>query len=155
MPEDLLGILKLCLLALLYLFFLRVLWAVWNEIRGPSVRDAKPPRAARASGRGGRKARREAPTRLVVASGNGHARQAYEVDTELTLGRAPGCQVRMAEDTFVSQHHARVFLADGQLLVEDLGSTNGTYLNGQRVTVAVPLRRGDSLQVGRTVMEVN
>ena len=154
MPENLLGILKLCLLALLYLFFLRVLWAVWSEIRGPSVRDAKPPKA----GRAGRKVttRRAGASRLVVASPNGgkQGRRAYEVAGELTLGRAPGCQVPLEDDTFVSQVHARVFVVDRQLFVEDLGSTNGTYLNGQRVSAATPMRRGDSLQVGRTVMEV-
>ena len=160
MPENLLGILKLCLLALLYLFFLRVLWAVWSEIRGPSVRDAKPAKAASAgrAGRAGRKAtaRRAGASRLVVTSPNGgkQARRAYEVGSELTLGRAPGCQVPLEDDTFVSQVHARVFVVDGQLFVEDLGSTNGTYLNGQRVSAATPMRRGDSLQVGRTVMEV-
>ena len=155
MPENLLGILKLCLLALLYLFFLRVLWAVWTEIRGPSVRDAKAPKAPKA----GRKAatrRATGATRLVVSSPNGgkQGRRAYEVGSELTLGRAPGCQVPLDDDTFVSQVHARVFVVDGQLFVEDLGSTNGTYLNGQRVSAAMPMRRGDSLQVGRTVMEV-
>lgn len=152
MPENLLGILKLCLLALLYLFFLRVLWAVWNEIRGPSVRDAKPPK------QGGRRSGRKSDgaSKLVVASPNGgkRDRQSYDVATELTVGRAAGCQITLPADTFVSQHHARVFVREGHLFVEDLGSTNGTYLNGQRVTAAMPMRRGDSLQVGRTVMEV-
>ena len=152
MPENLLGILKLCLLALLYLFFLRVLWAVWSEIRGPTVRDAKPPKPGRKSGT----RRADGASRLVVTSPNGgkHARRTYDVGTELTLGRAAGCQVPLDDDTFVSQLHARVFMVDGQLFVEDLGSTNGTYLNGQRVSAAMPMRRGDSLQVGRTVMEV-
>lgn len=168
MPENLLGILKLCLLALLYLFFLRVLWAVWNEIRGPSVRDAKPPKSAGKSVsagkpvralRGGRRTRRAAAaaaaSRLVMAGANGAGNQSFEVATELTVGRAPGCQIPLSADTFVSQHHARVFRTDGQLFVEDLGSTNGTYLNGERVTAAMPMRRGDSLQIGQTVMEVS
>jgi pSer/pThr/pTyr-binding forkhead associated (FHA) protein len=60
----------------------------------------------------------------------------------------------MSDDTFVSQLHARVFQRESQAYVEDLGSTNGTYLNGNRVATATPLRRGDRLQVGSTVLEV-
>jgi len=54
----------------------------------------------------------------------------------------------------VSQLHARVFARDGQYLVEDLGSTNGTYLNRARVTGSIVMKRGDRLQVGNTVMEL-
>ena len=58
------------------------------------------------------------------------------------------------DDTYVSQLHARVFARDGQYLVEDLGSTNGTYLNRNRVTGSIVMKRGDRLQVGNTVMEL-
>jgi pSer/pThr/pTyr-binding forkhead associated (FHA) protein len=70
------------------------------------------------------------------------------------VGRAPGCGVSLPEDTFISQLHARVFRRDGSLFVEDLGSTNGTFLNRKAVSAAVPLRKGDRLQVGKTVLEV-
>ena len=52
------------------------------------------------------------------------------------------------------QLHARVFRKEGQLYVEDLGSTNGTYLNRKKVTAPIQLRKGDRLQIGRTVMEL-
>lgn len=71
---------------------------------------------------------------------------------ETTIGRAPGCVVTV-EDGYVSQVHARVVAHEGAFLVEDLGSTNGTYVNSQRVGTPVPLRRGDLLQVGGTVLE--
>ena len=54
----------------------------------------------------------------------------------------------------MSQLHARVFRRDNQFYVEDLGSTNGTYLNRKKVTGPVAVRRGDRLQVGKTVLEV-
>ena len=54
----------------------------------------------------------------------------------------------------MSQLHARVFLRDDVAYVEDLGSTNGTYLNTRKVSSAVPLQRGDKLKIGSTVMEV-
>ena len=53
----------------------------------------------------------------------------------------------------MSQLHARVFRRDGDVYVEDLGSTNGTYLNQKKVTAAVPLRKGDQLQIGKTVLQ--
>ena len=55
--------------------------------------------------------------------------QVFPLGEEVTIGRAPGCSVALADDTFVSQLHARVFVRDGQPFVEDLGSTNGTFLN--------------------------
>jgi len=73
---------------------------------------------------------------------------------EMTIGRAAGCQVSLADDTFVSQLHARVFLRDGQAFIEDLGSTNGTYLNRQKVAGPMVMRSGDKMQIGNTVMEL-
>jgi pSer/pThr/pTyr-binding forkhead associated (FHA) protein len=70
------------------------------------------------------------------------------------VGRAVGCGVALPDDTFVSQLHARVFRRDGDLFVEDLGSTNGTYLNRKKVTAAIALRHGDQLQIGKTTLEV-
>ncbi|MEO6121400.1 MAG: FHA domain-containing protein, partial [Acidimicrobiales bacterium] len=70
------------------------------------------------------------------------------------VGRAAGCHVALPEDTFASQLHARLFRRDGRMWLEDLGSTNGTYLNAKAVAAPVALRRGDRVQVGRTVLEV-
>lgn len=78
----------------------------------------------------------------------------FPLGEEVTIGRAPGCSVALASDTFVSALHARVFLRDGEAFVEDLGSTNGTYLNRDRLSGTSPLRGGDRLQVGHTVLEV-
>jgi len=60
----------------------------------------------------------------------------------------------LAGDDFVSQVHARVFRRDGDTMIEDLGSKNGTYLNGERVGEPMPLRKGDRIQFGETVAEV-
>ena len=77
----------------------------------------------------------------------------YSLGTEITVGRAPGCSV-MVDDTFVSQVHARVFQREGNYLVEDLGSTNGTYLNKKKLSGTMMMHRGDRLQVGNTVLEL-
>lgn len=149
MPEPLLAVLKLCCLALLYLFFLRVLRAVWAEVnpKRPLVEEAPRRRERRTSGRRG------PISRLVVVEPADLKGRAYELGEELTVGRAAGCQVSL-DDNYVSQLHARVFQRDGVLYVEDLGSTNGTYLNTRKVSSPSPIKRGDQLKVGSTVMEV-
>ncbi|MEA3075378.1 MAG: hypothetical protein QOF60_286 [Actinomycetota bacterium] len=159
MPESLLTILKFLLLALVYLFFLRVLRAVWAEV-SPAQAHAQPRAATKdltipnaGSGKG-------APGRLKVVEPQERKGQAFDLGAELTVGRAAGCQVRV-DDTYASQLHARIFRKDGQLFVEDLGSTNGTYLNRRgtrnKEKVAgspIELRNGDRLMIGKTVLEV-
>ncbi|MGI8807676.1 MAG: FHA domain-containing protein [Acidimicrobiales bacterium] len=161
MPDSLLTILKFCLLALLYLFFVRVLRAVWAEMRAPSpVAQAAPvaaPRSTRNWGgstrAGGGNAKAGGGGRLRVIEPAETKGQTYDLGEELTVGRAGGCQITL-DDTFVSQLHARVFRRDGQLFVEDLGSTNGTFLNRKKVTAPIAIRKGDRLQIGKTVMEL-
>ena len=58
------------------------------------------------------------------------------------------------DETYVSQLHTRLFLREGQYYDEDLGSTNGTYLNRRKVTEPIAIRKGDRLQVGKTVLEL-
>ncbi len=78
----------------------------------------------------------------------------YELEDELTIGRSPGCGVPTTYDVFSSTLHARLYRRGGQLWVEDLNSTNGTYVNSERITQATKLAKGDLLQVGATVFEV-
>lgn len=72
---------------------------------------------------------------------------------EVTIGRAASCHVTL-DDTYISQLHARVSPTDQGVLIEDLGSTNGTYLNRQRVTSPVVGALGDRLQLGGIVLEL-
>ena len=150
MPEPLLKLLELCLLALLWLFFLRVLRAVWTEVRGPAAVAGRPLAPAGA----GRRAapRRRGSPRLVVLEPKERKGRTYDLAEEQTVGRAAGCQITL-DDTYVSQLHARVFTKDGSWYVEDLGSTNGTYLNTKRVSAALAVKRGDRIKIGATVME--
>ena len=156
MPEPLLKLLELCLLALLWLFFLRVLRAVWTEVRGPAATagpvragagDARPRRAPKGKG-----PKRGTP-RLVVVEPDDQRGRAFDLVEEMTVGRAAGCQI-VLDDTYVSQLHTRIFQRDGQLMVDDLGSTNGTYLNNRKVSGPMMMNRGDKLRVGKTVMEL-
>jgi pSer/pThr/pTyr-binding forkhead associated (FHA) protein len=77
----------------------------------------------------------------------------FSLTDEVTVGRGGGCGVAI-NDRMVSQLHARIFRRNGQLFIEDLGSTNGTLLNGKKVSAPAAVRKGDRLQVGKTVLEV-
>lgn len=154
MPEALLTVLKFFLVALVYLFFLRVLRAVWAEI---STVPSAPPRPATAGQPQPQRPRPQAqsgkPVRLRVVEPAEQRGAQYDLAEELTIGRADGCRIRL-DDSFTSQLHARVFTRDGQFFVEDLGSTNGTFVNGSKIAAAAPLRRGDRVKIGRTTLEV-
>jgi len=159
--EQLLNILKLFLLAMIYLFLIRVVRAVWAEVAVPAPagdarrgrRRAPAPAVVPApAAQRGRKTRGTA-TELVAIEPADQAGRRYPLGDEITVGRAAGCQVTV-DDTYVSQLHARVFTRENQLYVEDLGSTNGTYLNRVKVAGALVMQKGDRLQVGNTVLEV-
>lgn len=152
--ESLLTVLKFCFLALLYLFLARVVRVVAAELRAERV-VAEPPvqPVEQARTKAARKERRRAPVLHVLEPAT-RAGEVFPLDGELTVGRGGGCQVVLAEDTFVSQVHARVFARDGRPYVEDLGSRNGTFVNGKRIDTPTRLRRGDRIQFGQTVAEV-
>ena len=169
MTDQALEILKLVLLGLLYLFFARVLWAVWSEVRSANSRATAPPlppvpvathaptigtepprrrRAGRtAKGRGGHVAR------LVVVEPKERRGATFPVGQEITVGRDPSSTIAIDGDTFVSGTHLRIYDVDGQAMVEDLGSTNGSFHNGNRLIGARLLHPGDRIQVGYTVLE--
>ncbi len=150
MSEGVLTVLKFCLLALIYLFLARVVWVVSTELRGtPVIATPSEPAPSRREGR-----RKHAGWRIAIVEPASERGTAFPVDGELTIGRAGGCGITLGTDTFVSQVHARVFTRDGRAYVEDLGSRNGTFVNGKRIDVATRLRRGDRVQFGQTVAEV-
>lgn len=165
MPEQLLTILKLCLLALLYLFFLRVLRAVWTEVNPPTfpvpegtapAAGAPPavsrmPKAPKVPAT--RKKAAAVPTVLVATAPPGRAGSQWSLAHELVVGRHAGCSV-VLDEQFVSQQHAKFFVRNGAAFVEDLGSTNGTWVNGERSTGQRPVRPGDQVQIGNVVLEV-
>ncbi|MGH1503427.1 MAG: FHA domain-containing protein [Acidimicrobiales bacterium] len=166
MAEPLLTLLRWCLLALLYLFFFRVLQATWattattdGRRRGRKTTATKQPAATpvptavpAGAPAAGSPPPPMAASVLVVVEPDELAGRSFPLGGTLSIGRAAGCEITL-DDTYISQVHARVLPGESGLLVEDLGSTNGTYLNRQRVTVPVVAHAGDRLQVGSIVME--
>jgi hypothetical protein len=169
MTDQALDILKLVLLGLLYLFFARVLWAVWSEVRSANTRAAGPAMPpipdeqtaalgapAPSEPRGRRRARkghRGRVARLVIVEPKERRGAAFPLGGELTVGRDPSCTITIEGDTFVSSTHLRIYEVEGQAFVEDLNSTNGTFHNGNRLIGARLLHPGDRIQVGYTVLE--
>ena len=176
MSDQVLNVLKLSLLGLVYLFFARVLWAVWSEVKTPKARpiqqrQATPQQAARTAtataqqqrpgtapaaaakvrkppkGRGGRAGR------LVILEPKHRRGMAVAIAGEITLGRDDTCTITIQDDSYVSTLHLRIYDYDGQPMVEDLGSTNGTFHNGNRLHGSKLLQPGDRIQVGTTVIE--
>lgn len=147
---------------LVLLFFMRVVRAVWVEVRpaGPRQSRRERRRAARAEAQAllGRQAggsrKKQKQLFLEVLEPLDQAGRTFSLEDELTVGRSPGCGVPTTYDVYSSTLHARLYRRGDQFLVEDLGSTNGTYVNSERITKPTKLARGDLLQIGATVFEV-
>lgn len=170
--DALLDILKWALLALLYLFFARVLFTVWTQLRaprttsGPTVTSApddptmmagapqlaptaptKQPKAQKV------RTQRGAVTALVVLEPKAQKGRAFALDHEITVGRATTCTIALPDDPYISTLHAHVVRDGDEVWVEDLGSTNGSHLNGGRLTARKLVQQGDRLQFGQTLLE--
>jgi pSer/pThr/pTyr-binding forkhead associated (FHA) protein len=144
-----LSALKYGLFALLFLFIWRSMrWVV----RGLSVAEA-------AAERGGRRSRDTAPTlppgpsTLLVKGQSDPKPRTVRLSASMTVGRAPECELRV-DDTYASQQHARLFAKNDSWFVEDLGSTNGTFVNEQKLAAPAMLQPGDKVRVGQTIMEL-
>lgn len=149
MPALVLDILKYVFLAVLYIFMARAVRAVYAELRPErKAKPAKAPRTAPAA-RG-----RSIPRKAVVVDGDQLRGKTFNLEEELTIGRSEKCKLVLLDDPYVSQLHARIFNKNGACLAEDLGSTNGTYVNQRRITAPVELHKGDRLKIGKTVLEM-
>ena len=145
-----LSALKYGLFALLFLFVWRSMrWVVrgLNVDPGPSraVRSGKAPPPVPAVPPG--------PTSVLVYEKDKGKPRPVKVAASMVMGRAPECEL-LLDDTYVSQQHARLFGKNGSWYVEDLGSTNGTFVNEAPVTTSRQLLPGDLVKVGETELRV-
>ncbi|HWD11579.1 MAG TPA: FHA domain-containing protein [Solirubrobacteraceae bacterium] len=149
--------LKFGFLAVLYLFLLWVVRSARRDLRGagpaaatPADPHMIPPDATglySASTLGSADFAHSAP-RLVVERAPGHdAGMIYDLDGEIVLGRGERAEIRL-EDPFASARHARLYEQGNAIVLEDLGSTNGTYLNEELLQSARPLHPGDRVRIG-------
>ncbi len=152
MPELALTILKYAFLSLIFLFLARAVRAMLLEISGPRPEGARSrgpaqPTAVPAVSRSARP-----PDHVALLAPDGGKSHVFSLDDELILGRADKCHVVLS-DAYASQIHARIFRRDGGYFIEDMGSTNGTYLNRKRVTSPTAVGRGDRIRIGKTELE--
>ncbi|MCA1831857.1 MAG: FHA domain-containing protein [Actinobacteria bacterium] len=149
MPQLVLTVLKYLFIVLLYLFLGRAVRVIYLDLVGPRVpRPASPKVPASEPA----KRKRQAPRVLVLTQENKEPQSFPMNDQPITIGRGSTCEV-VLDDNYSSQFHARVFPRDGSWFVEDLGSTNGTYLNRVKVSSASPLAAGDEIRIGKTTIE--
>jgi hypothetical protein len=134
-PALFLNLLKLIFLLLIYVF----LWQVARSMRSHVSPGARRPA----------KAARE----MLVVRSDTLAGQRYGLERPKIVGRSDDADI-IIDDSYASEFHLRVGLQDGEVMLNDLGSTNGTYLNGRRVTVPTVITKGDSIQIGKTIFEV-
>jgi pSer/pThr/pTyr-binding forkhead associated (FHA) protein len=135
-PALFLNALKLIFLLLLFLF----LWQVARSIRGHIGSGS------------GSKTMKTAST-LVIVKSETLAGQRFAIGTPAVVGRSEDADI-VLDDSYASDFHFRIGQQDGKIVLSDLGSTNGTYVNGRRVTVPTSLAKGDSVQIGKTIFEV-
>ena len=153
-----LTLIRVAFLAVLWLFVIAAIGVVRTDLLGTVVAKARrvrnqpapmqqprPPRPAR-PGRG-------TPRFLVVTEGALAGTSIDLTDQQITMGRANDATLVLNDD-YASTYHARIFPQDGQWLVEDLGSTNGTYLDRQKVARPTPVPVGVPIRIGKTVLEL-
>jgi hypothetical protein len=154
-----LTLIRVAFLAVLWLFVIAAVGVVRTDMFGHTLsrrqqrrqqkaQRARPPRPARA----GRPAR-GAPQRLLVTGGSLAGTSIGLTDQQITIGRANDATLVLSDD-YASSRHARLFPQNGQWIVEDLGSTNGTYLDRQKVTQPTPVPAGVPIRIGKTVLEL-
>ena len=152
-------LIRLAFLAVLWLFVIAAVGVVRTDLFGQArqgrqrrrqrkPQQPKPPRPPKA-GRPGR----GTPQRLLVTAGGLAGTSIGLTDQQITIGRANDATLVLNDD-YASTRHARLFPQDGQWIVEDLGSTNGTYLDRQKVTQPTPVPPGVPIRIGKTVLEL-
>ncbi|MET8577640.1 FHA domain-containing protein [Streptomyces sp. NPDC005012] len=171
MSELTLTVMRLGFLAVLWLFVIVAVQVIRSDLFGvrvtqrgarrevgrpaerPGRQAAAPAPQGRQAAAGGRRGR-NTPTKLVVTEGTLTGTTVALQGQTITLGRAHDSTI-VLDDDYASSRHARIYPdRDGQWIVEDLGSTNGTFMNRNRLTTPVPIPLGAPIRIGKTVIEL-
>ena len=157
MSDIALTVIKVVYLALLWLFILSAVSVIRSDLFGKTVRasdqvqpqeletPAAPPRRT--------KRQRGEPRVLMISQGNQAGLSADLASGVIMIGRGADCQL-ILEDDYVSTRHARVVSTPDGIYIEDLGSTNGSYVNGQRITAPTTITMADTVRIGKTILKL-
>ena len=157
MSEIALTVIKVLFLALLWLFILSAVSVIRSDLFGRTVPstdlpeeqelESPPPPPKRT------KRPRGEPRVLVITQGSQTGQSAALADGVIMIGRGADCQI-ILDDDYVSTRHARVVSAENGIYVEDMGSTNGSYVNGQRITAPTTITMSDTVRIGKTILKL-
>lgn len=156
MSEITLFLIRFAYLAILWIFVLSAISVIRSDMFGARVPadvghvERRMPRGQRAA-KGGR--RRGAPTHLLVVDGGNAGERADLAHAPLLIGRGSDAAIRL-DDDYVSTRHARIAASGDQWFVEDLGSTNGTYVGAVRITQPTTITLGTQVRIGKTILEL-
>jgi pSer/pThr/pTyr-binding forkhead associated (FHA) protein len=155
MSELTLFLIKISYLAILWIFVLSAISVVRSDMFGARVaqggtREAATPKARRQPKP---KARKGSPTHVLVVDGANKGERADLTEAPILIGRGSDAAIRL-DDDYVSTRHARIASSGDQWFVEDLGSTNGTYLGNQRLSQPSTIQAGSQIRIGKTTLEL-
>ena len=154
MSELTLFLIKISYLAILWIFVLSAISVVRSDIfsaRMPATaREAAAPKARRQPKQ---KARKGSPTHVLVVDGANKGERADLTEAPILIGRGADAAIRL-DDDYVSTRHARIASSGDQWFVEDLGSTNGTYIGTVRITQPTTITLGTQVRIGKTILEL-
>ena len=141
--------LKFGFLGVLYVFLLWIAWSATRDLRAPRSALAQPDEGTGMYSASGAVGVPQRAPRLVVERAPGHAPgMIYDIGSGAVMGRGDAAEIRL-NDPYASSRHARIVLQGGGVVVlEDLGSTNGTYLNEELLAGIAPLHNGDRVRIG-------
>jgi pSer/pThr/pTyr-binding forkhead associated (FHA) protein len=155
MSELTLFLIKISYLAILWIFVLSAVSVVRSDMFGARVaqggtREATAPKTRRQAKP---KTRKGSPTHVLVGDGANQGERADLSEAPILIGRGNDAAIRL-DDDYVSTRHARIASNGDQWFVEDLGSTNGTYIGSARITQPTTLTLGTQIRIGKTLLEL-
>jgi pSer/pThr/pTyr-binding forkhead associated (FHA) protein len=157
MSEIALTVIKVLFLALLWLFILSAVSVIRSDLFGRTVPASDEPEAQELESPAPPPKRtkrpRGEPRVLVVTQGSQTGQSAALADGVIMIGRGADCSI-ILDDDYVSTRHARVVSGEGGIYLEDMGSTNGSYVNGQRITAPTTITMSDTVRIGKTILKL-
>ncbi|HJQ06894.1 MAG TPA: FHA domain-containing protein [Nocardioides sp.] len=156
MSELTLFLVRIGYLAILWIFVLSAISVIRSDMFGarvPTATAARAPRSAKPTKAPKQPKKRGNPTHVTVVQGSNAGISADLASAPVLIGRGNDAAIRL-DDDYVSTRHARIVSSGDQWFVEDLGSTNGTYLGAQRITQPTPIGLGSQVRIGKTILEL-
>ena len=157
MSELTLFLIRIAFLAILWIFVLSAVGVVRSDMFGARISDGAAAAGPRASKKAAKqkqpRPRRGAPTHVLVVEGRSQGERADLSQAPILIGRGADAAI-VLDDDYVSTRHARIAASGDQWFVEDLGSTNGTYIGSVRINQPTAIAIGTRVRIGKTILEL-